>query len=88
MQAKRLKRQELFAREGLSWAKVVQFFTQQLEKKEHQREPQELKQLLQAAKQIGTVFQLISGKFMHFVLFLAIIVLYIYLRRFLEFMII
>ncbi|KAG7336122.1 hypothetical protein KOW79_000815 [Hemibagrus wyckioides] len=57
LKAKRLKRQELFAREGLTWAKVVQFFTQQLEKKEQQKESQELKNLLQAAKQIvGTDF--------------------------------
>ncbi|KAM9488100.1 activating signal cointegrator 1 complex subunit 3 [Clarias gariepinus] len=57
LKAKRLKRQELFAREGLTWAKVVQFFTQHLEKKEQQRESQELKNLLQAAKQIvGTDF--------------------------------
>lgn len=52
LKAKRLKRQELFAREGLTWAKLVQFFTQRLEKKEQQRESQELKNLLQAAKQI------------------------------------
>ncbi|KAF4088062.1 hypothetical protein AMELA_G00078530 [Ameiurus melas] len=52
LKAKRLKRQELFAREGLTWAKLVQFFTQQLEKKEQLRESQELKNLLQAAKQI------------------------------------
>ncbi|MCJ8728529.1 hypothetical protein PDJAM_G00005490 [Pangasius djambal] len=57
LKAKRLKRQELFGREGLTWAKVVQFFTQQLEKKEQQRGSQELKNLLQAAKQIvGTDF--------------------------------
>lgn len=56
VQTKRLKRQELFAREGLTWAKVIQFFTEQLEKKEQQRESQELKNLLKAAKQIGIVF--------------------------------
>ncbi|XP_060726018.1 activating signal cointegrator 1 complex subunit 3 isoform X1 [Tachysurus vachellii] len=57
LKAKRLKRRELFARESLTWAKVVQFFTQQLEKKEQRKESPELKNLLQAAKQIvGTDF--------------------------------
>ncbi|TSK34894.1 Activating signal cointegrator 1 complex subunit 3 [Bagarius yarrelli] len=55
--AKRLKRQELFAREGLTWTKIVQLFTHQPEKKQLKKESQELKNLLQAAKQIvGTDF--------------------------------
>lgn len=58
LQAKRLKRQELFAREGLTWPKVVQFFTQHLEKKDQQLTSQELKNILQAAKQIGIVFNI------------------------------
>uniref|UniRef100_A0AAR2JKC4 Activating signal cointegrator 1 complex subunit 3 n=1 Tax=Pygocentrus nattereri TaxID=42514 RepID=A0AAR2JKC4_PYGNA len=57
LKAKRLKRQELFAREGLTWPKVVQLFTQHQEKKEQQSASQELKNILQAAKQIvGTEF--------------------------------
>uniref|UniRef100_A0AAY4D056 Activating signal cointegrator 1 complex subunit 3 n=1 Tax=Denticeps clupeoides TaxID=299321 RepID=A0AAY4D056_9TELE len=50
--AKRLKRQEQFSREGLTWQKIVQFFTQHLEKKEQQAVTQELKSILQCAKQI------------------------------------
>ncbi|KAL6488712.1 hypothetical protein MHYP_G00024530 [Metynnis hypsauchen] len=57
LKAKRLKRQELFAREGLTWPKVAQLFTQHQEKKEQQSASQELKNILQAAKQIvGTEF--------------------------------
>uniref|UniRef100_A0A8B9HJP4 Activating signal cointegrator 1 complex subunit 3 n=1 Tax=Astyanax mexicanus TaxID=7994 RepID=A0A8B9HJP4_ASTMX len=57
LDAKRQKRQELFAREGLTWPKVVQFFTQHLERKEQQATSQELKNILQAAKQIvGTEY--------------------------------
>uniref|UniRef100_A0A8B9HI64 Activating signal cointegrator 1 complex subunit 3 n=1 Tax=Astyanax mexicanus TaxID=7994 RepID=A0A8B9HI64_ASTMX len=57
LKAKRQKRQELFAREGLTWPKVVQFFTQHLERKEQQATSQELKNILQAAKQIvGTEY--------------------------------
>ncbi|XP_072535818.1 activating signal cointegrator 1 complex subunit 3 [Salminus brasiliensis] len=52
LKAKRQKRQELFAREGLTWPKVFQFFTQHLEKKEQQTTSQELRNILQAAKQI------------------------------------
>uniref|UniRef100_W5K1G2 Activating signal cointegrator 1 complex subunit 3 n=1 Tax=Astyanax mexicanus TaxID=7994 RepID=W5K1G2_ASTMX len=57
LKAKRQKRQELFARDGLTWPKVVQFFTQHLERKEQQATSQELKNILQAAKQIvGTEY--------------------------------
>ncbi|XP_045068949.1 activating signal cointegrator 1 complex subunit 3 [Coregonus clupeaformis] len=52
LKTKRLKRQELFSREGLTWQKIVQFFTQHLEKAEQQAAAQELKSILQAAKQI------------------------------------
>uniref|UniRef100_A0AAY4D3E8 Activating signal cointegrator 1 complex subunit 3 n=1 Tax=Denticeps clupeoides TaxID=299321 RepID=A0AAY4D3E8_9TELE len=52
LKAKRLKRQEQFSREGLTWQKIVQFFTQHLEKKEQQAVTQELKSILQCAKQI------------------------------------
>ncbi|XP_076827951.1 activating signal cointegrator 1 complex subunit 3 isoform X3 [Brachyhypopomus gauderio] len=52
LKAKRLKRQELFAREGLTWPKVVQFFTEHLEKRKKQATSQELRCILQAAKQI------------------------------------
>ncbi|XP_036826456.1 activating signal cointegrator 1 complex subunit 3-like [Oncorhynchus mykiss] len=53
LKTKRLKRQELFSREGLTWQKIVQFFTQHLEKAEQQAAAQELKSILKAAKQIG-----------------------------------
>nr|XP_046169368.1 activating signal cointegrator 1 complex subunit 3-like [Oncorhynchus gorbuscha] len=53
LKTKRLKRQELFSREGLTWQNIVQFFTRHLEKAEQQAAAQELKSILQAAKQIG-----------------------------------
>ncbi|KAK5611744.1 hypothetical protein CRENBAI_010730 [Crenichthys baileyi] len=52
LKAKRLKRQELFAREGLTWQKIVHFCSEHQDKAEHQAASQELKSLLQAAKQI------------------------------------
>ncbi|XP_031431613.1 activating signal cointegrator 1 complex subunit 3 isoform X2 [Clupea harengus] len=52
LKAKRLKRQERFAKEGLTWQKIVQFFTQHLDKKDQQAAQQELKGLLHSAKQI------------------------------------
>uniref|UniRef100_A0A3P9AM31 Activating signal cointegrator 1 complex subunit 3 n=1 Tax=Esox lucius TaxID=8010 RepID=A0A3P9AM31_ESOLU len=52
LKRKRLKRQELFSREGLTWQKIVQFLTQHLDKAEQQSATQELKSILQAAKQI------------------------------------
>lgn len=48
LRTKRLKRQELFSREGLTWQKIVQFCSQHQEK----AAAQELKSILQAAKQI------------------------------------
>lgn len=56
LQTKRLKRQEIFARDGLTWQKIVQFFTQHLEKKDQPAATRELKNILQAAKHIGTGF--------------------------------
>ncbi|XP_067305469.1 activating signal cointegrator 1 complex subunit 3 [Pseudorasbora parva] len=57
LKTKRLKRQEIFARDGLTWQKIVQFFTQHLEKKDQPAATHELKSILQAAKQIvGTDF--------------------------------
>ncbi|XP_048008746.1 activating signal cointegrator 1 complex subunit 3 [Megalobrama amblycephala] len=57
LKTKRLKRQEIFARDGLTWQKIVQFFTQHLEKKDQPAATRELKSILQAAKQIvGTDF--------------------------------
>ncbi|KAG7469907.1 hypothetical protein MATL_G00133780 [Megalops atlanticus] len=57
LKAKRLKRQELFSKEGLTWQKITQFFNQHLEKGEQQAAAEELKKILQAAKQIvGTEF--------------------------------
>ncbi|XP_073703976.1 activating signal cointegrator 1 complex subunit 3 [Garra rufa] len=52
LKSKRLKRQEVFSRDGLTWQKIVQFFTQHLEKKDQPAATQELKNFLQAAKQI------------------------------------
>ncbi|XP_076004539.1 activating signal cointegrator 1 complex subunit 3 [Genypterus blacodes] len=52
LKTKRLKRQEQFAREGLTWQKIVNFFTDHHNKAEQQAANQELKSLLQAAKQI------------------------------------
>ncbi|XP_062322265.1 activating signal cointegrator 1 complex subunit 3-like [Osmerus eperlanus] len=53
LRTKRLQRQELFSRQGLTWQKIVQFCTQNLEKAELQAANQELRSILQAAKQIG-----------------------------------
>uniref|UniRef100_A0A3Q3RSP6 Activating signal cointegrator 1 complex subunit 3 n=1 Tax=Mastacembelus armatus TaxID=205130 RepID=A0A3Q3RSP6_9TELE len=47
-----LKRQKLFAREGLTWEKIVRFCTEHQDKAKHQAISQELKNLLLAAKQI------------------------------------
>ncbi|XP_061571388.1 activating signal cointegrator 1 complex subunit 3 isoform X2 [Cololabis saira] len=52
LKAKRLKRQELFAKEGLTWQKIVHFCTEDRDKAEQQAASQELKSLLLAAKQI------------------------------------
>uniref|UniRef100_A0A9J8AW65 ASCC3-like N-terminal domain-containing protein n=1 Tax=Cyprinus carpio carpio TaxID=630221 RepID=A0A9J8AW65_CYPCA len=49
---KRLKQQEIFGRDGLTWQKIVQYFTQHLEKKDQPAATLELKNILQAAKQI------------------------------------
>ncbi|KPP78746.1 activating signal cointegrator 1 complex subunit 3-like [Scleropages formosus] len=55
--SKRLQRQELFSKEGLTWKKVTQFFRQHLDKAEQQTAAEQLKRILQAAKQIvGTDF--------------------------------
>uniref|UniRef100_A0A8C6KGY8 Activating signal cointegrator 1 complex subunit 3 n=1 Tax=Nothobranchius furzeri TaxID=105023 RepID=A0A8C6KGY8_NOTFU len=52
LKAKRLKRQELFAKEGLTWQKIVRFCTELQDKGEQQATNQELKSLLMAAKNI------------------------------------
>ncbi|XP_036929832.1 activating signal cointegrator 1 complex subunit 3 [Acanthopagrus latus] len=52
LKTKRLKRRELFAREGLTWQKIVHFCTEHQDKAEQQAANQELKSLLLAAKQI------------------------------------
>ncbi|XP_048883103.1 activating signal cointegrator 1 complex subunit 3 [Brienomyrus brachyistius] len=52
LKAKRLKRQELFSKEGLTWKKVVQFFNQHLDKSAQQTASGELRNVLQAAQQI------------------------------------
>ncbi|XP_026040959.1 activating signal cointegrator 1 complex subunit 3 isoform X1 [Maylandia zebra] len=52
LKAKRLKRQELFAREGLTWQKIVHFCTEHQDKSQQQAASQELKSLLLAAKQM------------------------------------
>ncbi|MBN3305700.1 ASCC3 protein, partial [Amia calva] len=56
-QSKRLRRQELFSKEGLTWKTIVQFVHQHLEKKEQQAASEDLKRVLQAARQIvGTEY--------------------------------
>ncbi|XP_028280593.1 activating signal cointegrator 1 complex subunit 3 [Parambassis ranga] len=52
LKAKRLKRQEWFAREGLTWQKIVHFCSEHQDKAKQQAASQELKGLLLAAKQI------------------------------------
>ncbi|XP_032413978.1 activating signal cointegrator 1 complex subunit 3 isoform X1 [Xiphophorus hellerii] len=52
LKAKRVKRQELFAREGLTWQKIVHFCSEHQDKAKQQAASQELKSLIQAAKQI------------------------------------
>ncbi|XP_045901451.1 activating signal cointegrator 1 complex subunit 3-like [Micropterus dolomieu] len=53
LKTKRLKRRELFAREGLTWQKIVHFCTEHQDKAKQQAASQELRSLLLAAKQIG-----------------------------------
>uniref|UniRef100_A0A3Q3JPI3 Uncharacterized protein n=1 Tax=Monopterus albus TaxID=43700 RepID=A0A3Q3JPI3_MONAL len=55
LKIKRLKRRELFAREGLTWQKIVHFCTEHQDKDEHQAAKQEMKNLLLAARQIAEV---------------------------------
>uniref|UniRef100_A0AAQ5YS41 Activating signal cointegrator 1 complex subunit 3 n=1 Tax=Amphiprion ocellaris TaxID=80972 RepID=A0AAQ5YS41_AMPOC len=52
LKAKRLKRQERFAREGLTWQKIVHFCTEEQDKAKQQAAAQELKSLLLATKEI------------------------------------
>lgn len=52
LKTKRLKRRELFAREGLTWQKIVHFCTEHQDKAKQLAANQELKSLLLAAKQI------------------------------------
>ncbi|XP_013879087.1 activating signal cointegrator 1 complex subunit 3 [Austrofundulus limnaeus] len=52
LKAKRLQRQKLFAKEGLTWQKIVHFCTEHQDKAEQQVVNQELKSLLLSAKQI------------------------------------
>ncbi|CAG6016098.1 unnamed protein product [Menidia menidia] len=52
LKAKRLKRQELFAREGLTWQKIDRFCSDHQDKAQQQAASKDLKSLLLAAKQI------------------------------------
>ncbi|XP_014858917.1 PREDICTED: activating signal cointegrator 1 complex subunit 3-like [Poecilia mexicana] len=52
LKAKRIKRQELFAREGLTWQKIVHFCSEHQDKAKQQAASEELKTLIQAAKEI------------------------------------
>lgn len=52
LKTKRLKRRELFAKEGLTWQKIIHFCTEHQDKAKQQAVSQELRTLLQAAKQI------------------------------------
>ncbi|KAA8592042.1 hypothetical protein FQN60_017416, partial [Etheostoma spectabile] len=53
LKTKRLKRRELFAREGLTWQKIVHFCSEDQDKAKRQAANQELKSLLLAAKEIA-----------------------------------
>lgn len=59
---KRQKRRELLARQGLTWQKVVQLCTQTsvLDQAGLQEAHQDLRSLLQAAKQIGECVLVLS----------------------------
>ncbi|XP_077455363.1 activating signal cointegrator 1 complex subunit 3 isoform X2 [Stigmatopora argus] len=52
LKTKRLKKQELFTREGLTWQKICHFCTEHQDNVDHHAVHQELKKLLFAAKQI------------------------------------
>uniref|UniRef100_A0A8C2WX86 Activating signal cointegrator 1 complex subunit 3 n=1 Tax=Cyclopterus lumpus TaxID=8103 RepID=A0A8C2WX86_CYCLU len=52
LKTKRLKRRELFAREGLTWKKIFHFCSEHQDKAKQQFASQELKNLLLAAKEI------------------------------------
>ncbi|KAL0984962.1 hypothetical protein UPYG_G00151150 [Umbra pygmaea] len=52
LKSKRLKRQQLFSKDSLTWQKIVQFITQHLDKAEQEVATQDLKHVLLAAKQI------------------------------------
>ncbi|TMS11043.1 Activating signal cointegrator 1 complex subunit 3 [Larimichthys crocea] len=52
LKTKRLKRRELFAKEGLTWQKIVRFCSEHQDKAKQQAASHELKSLLLAAKQI------------------------------------
>ncbi|XP_061770948.1 activating signal cointegrator 1 complex subunit 3 [Nerophis ophidion] len=52
LKTKRLKKQELFAKEGLSWQRISHFCTDHQDKVKQDAAQQELKSLLLAAKQI------------------------------------
>ncbi|XP_074539494.1 activating signal cointegrator 1 complex subunit 3 [Halichoeres trimaculatus] len=52
LKAKRLKRRELFAKEGLTWQKIVHFCSEHQDKVKQQAASQDLKSLFHAAKQI------------------------------------
>ncbi|XP_035275988.1 activating signal cointegrator 1 complex subunit 3 [Anguilla anguilla] len=57
LKSKRLKRQEQLSKDGLTWQKITQFFSQHLEKGQQHAAQEELKKILQAARQIvGTEF--------------------------------
>lgn len=52
LKTKRLKRRELFAREGLTWQRIVHFCSEHQDKVKQHAASQELKSLLLAAKEI------------------------------------
>uniref|UniRef100_G3PM43 Activating signal cointegrator 1 complex subunit 3 n=1 Tax=Gasterosteus aculeatus aculeatus TaxID=481459 RepID=G3PM43_GASAC len=52
LKTKRLKRRELFAREGLTWKKIYHFCSEHQDKAQQQAASQQLKSLLLAAKDI------------------------------------
>uniref|UniRef100_W5NIJ2 Activating signal cointegrator 1 complex subunit 3 n=1 Tax=Lepisosteus oculatus TaxID=7918 RepID=W5NIJ2_LEPOC len=52
LKSKRLKRQEAFSKEGVTWKMIAQFISQHLEKRDQQAASENLKIVLQTARQI------------------------------------
>jgi hypothetical protein len=62
-QLKRSRLQEQVLDLGLTWKKIVKFLNEKLEKSKMQNINEDLKDILQAAKQIGIFFFKITSRF-------------------------